>query len=264
MIAQQLFNQKMLIKTAISFFTLAIISACSDSSQTIVQKGKLIDVADVSQNSYVPMEQSVLVRNDILEKVGKEGFILDKDRVFNAKTVLVVNVSQTPLIIPNHKNVEVLVDGTVEKFDLATVKQKYGLTLDSDIYAQYKDQPAIMASSVTLSPDPEDVTNNPENYYGKYLAIKGEVEDIKSSGVFELDEQQAFGGEDLFVISLKPEMKLEEEQMVMIYGVLRPFVLVELEKDYDLNWDSPLKKEIEAEYSQKSVFIAQEIKILDE
>ena len=48
-----------------------------------------------------------------------------------------------------------------------------------------------------LSPDPEDLTRNSEIYYGKHLAIKGEIEDIKSYGVFELDEEQVFGGEDL-------------------------------------------------------------------
>jgi hypothetical protein len=262
MIRQHLFNQKLLIKTAIILFTIANISACSERSQSI-PKGKLIDVADISQDSNVPIRQSVLVRNDILERVGTEGFILDKDRVFNGSTVLVVNVSQTPLKLPNHDSVEVLVDGIVEKFDLTTVEQKYGLKLNPDTYSQYKDKPAIMASSVTLSPDPEDITNKPENYYGKYLAVKGEVEDVKSFGVFELDEEQAFGGEDLVAISLKPEIKLKEEQMVIIYGVVRPFSLVELEKDYDLGWDLSEIKEIETEYLQKPVFIAQEIKILD-
>ena len=35
----------------------------------------------------------------------------------------------------------------------------------------------------------------------------------------------------------QPRIKLNKEQMAIVYGKLRPFIAVELERDYDLGWD---------------------------
>lgn len=158
---------------------------------------------------------------------------------------------------------EVLVKGKVERLTLASIQQKYNLNLNSELYTQYENQPVIMAEKLILSPDPEDLTQNPEAYYGQPLAIKGELEDLKSYGVFELDEEQAFGGEDLIVVQPKPRIELNEKQTAIVYGTLRPFIAVELEQDYDLGWDLSVQQQIEAEYSQKPVLVAQKIQLLN-
>ena len=250
---------------AIAFSTVVILSACANSSQSPVEvkKSGLVDVAEITQNVESFIGQSVLVRNDVKETIGERGLILDKDRVFSGETILVINTSQIPSIFSGDKTPEVLVSGKVELLVLKDLESKYGLNLDSSLYAQYEGKPVIIATSLILSPDPEDLTRNSELYYGKQLAIKGEIEDIKSYGVFELDEERVFGGEDLLVVQLKPRIELEDKQTAIIYGVLCPLIMIELERDYDLGWDLSIQKQIEAEYSHKSILVAQKIQLLN-
>ena len=41
-----------------------------------------------------------------------------------------------------------------------------------------------------------------------------------------------------------------------VTGQLRKFILAEFERDYDLAWDTTVKEQLEAEYSEKPVFVA--------
>lgn len=257
--------KKFLLYAIALFLISVIVSACTNSSESTISVDKegLIDVAEITQNIESFIGESVLVRNDAIETIGEKGFILDEDRAFSGKNILVINKTKMPDIFFSDRTPEVLVEGKVERLVIKDVESKYGLSVDSSLYSQYEGKPVIIATGLILSPDPEDLTHNPEAYYGKPLAIKGEVEDIKSYGVFELDEEQAFGGEDLLVVQLKPKVKLEEEQTVIVYGVLRPFIAVELERDYDLGWDLSIQKQVEAEYTQKPAFVAEKIQLLN-
>lgn len=242
-------------------FFITTIFACTNTSDPIDREG-LIDVAEITQNVESYIGKSVLVRNDIIQTIGERGSILDKDRAFNGESILAIDISKTPITLSEEDTPEVLVRGKVERLNLASVKQKYNLNLDPDLYSPYENQPVILAEKSILSPDPEDLTRNPEAYYGQLLAVTGELEDIRSYGVFELDEEQVFGGEDLIVVQPQPRIELNEEQSAIVYGRLRPFVAVELEKDYDFGWDASIQKQIEEEYSQKPVFVAEKIQLL--
>ncbi|WP_072013845.1 hypothetical protein [Myxosarcina sp. GI1] len=253
-------TRKLLVK-AISIIAITI-SACANHSPSAIDTSGLVEVADITQNIESYIGRSVLVRNDIIETIGERGFILDKDRAFAGDNILVISISNLPFELTEENTPEVLVGGKVERFTLSDLQQRYNLNLDSNLYTPYENEPVIIAESLILSPDPEDLTKNPEAYYNKPLAVEGELEDLKSYGVFELDEEQAFGGEDLIVVQPKPRIKLKQEQMAIVYGKLRPFIVVELERDYDLGWDLSVRQEIEAEYSQKPVLVADKIQLL--
>ena len=239
--------------------TMAVSGGCVNTSEAI-ERGYLVSTAEIVENVDSFVGQSVSVRNDIIETIATNGFILDQDSVLNGEAILVIDPSQTSVSVSNTDTPEVIVSGTVEKLNLARLGQKYNLNLDRDLYSQYEGKPAIVATSVILSPDPEDLTKQPELYYDRPLAIQGEVDDVESYGVFEIDEEAAFGGEDLIVLQQKP-IKLEEEQNVIIYGVLRPFIVEELNRDYNFNWDLATQKQLKAEYDRKPVFVAEKIRL---
>ena len=238
------------------------LSACLDSSQFKKENGYLVDTAEITENSDRFMGKSVSVRNDVARLIGTRGLVLDKDRIFDGEPILVIDTSRVPFELQGFQTPEILVDGIVEKFSLDSVRQKYGLNLDSNLYSQYEAKPVIIAKSIILSPDPEDLTANPETYYDRLLAIKGEVDDVEDYGIFELDEEKAFGGEDLLVLQTKSEIQLQEEQNVIVYGVLRQFIPEELERDYDLDWDL-VKTQIEAEHNGKPILVTEKIQLLD-
>ncbi len=255
-------NKKLLIRVH-DCALITVLSACVNTYKTITKKSYLVDTAEITQNAANFSGQSVLVRNDVLETIGEKGLILDKDRAFSGETILVIDTSEMSLRFATDKTPEILVSGKVERFILTDIEQKYSLNLDRSLYTKYEGKLAIVATRLIFSPDPGDLTRTPEIYYGKELAVKGEIEDIKSYGVFELDEEQVFGGEDLLVIKPKLKLKLHDEQTAIVYGMLRPFVAAEFERDYDLNWDLSIRQQIEAEYSLKPVLVAEKIKILE-
>ena len=238
--------------------TMAVFGGCVDTSEAIEQ-GYLVSTAEIAENVDIFVGQSVSVRNDIVETIGTNGFILDQDSVLNGETILVIDPSQTSVSVSNTDTPEVIVSGTVEKLNLTQLAQNK-IDLDPNLYSQYEGKPAIVATSVILSPDPEDLTKQPELYYDRSLAIQGEVDDVEDYGVFEIDEEAAFGGEDLIVVQQKP-IELEEEQNVIIYGVLRPFIAEEFKRDYDFDWDLATQQQLKAKYDRKPVFVAEKIQL---
>jgi len=53
-----------------------------------------------------------------------------------------------------------------------------------------------------------------------------------------------------------PKPSVPESEKVAVTGVLRSFVLAQLEREYDLQWDLTLKQKLEAEYTNKPVLVA--------
>ena len=256
-------SKNLLFKAIATLVSLQLL-ACSSSSKMANNRGYLVSTAEISENIASFIGQSVTVRNDISETIGERGFILDQDRILSGETVLVIDTSKNTSKFFGDRTPEIIVNGTVERLDLNDLEQNYSLNLDRNLYARYEGKPVILADSLILSPDPEDLTGNPEIYYDTPLAIKGEVDDPTKYGAFELDEEQAFGGEDLLVVAIdKPQLQLQEEQTVIVYGVLRLFVADELERDYNLGWDLSAKENMKAEYDGKPVFIAEKIRVLN-
>lgn len=256
-------SDKLITKVATIFacFTLVQLSACVNTLSAKKEQNYLVATGEITENADRFIGKSVLVRNDASQIVGTRNFILDKDRLFEGEPILVINISGISLQFANDKTPEMLVEGKVELLNIDSIEQQYSLNLDSN-YHQYEGKPVIIATSVILSPDPEDITANPEIYYNKPLAIKGEVDDIEDYGIFEIDEEKAFGGEDLVVLQPEFEIKLNEEQTIIAYGVVRQFIVEELERDYAFGWNSAIQTEIEAKYGKKPVLVTDKIEII--
>ncbi|MBE9059789.1 hypothetical protein [cf. Phormidesmis sp. LEGE 11477] len=204
--------------------------------------------------SYVGEE--VTIRGEVEATVDETAFLMADDDYFNGEGILVINASSEPFVVPDVGETQVQVTGQVETFAMTAVSTEYGLTLDADLYNEYEDQPVIIAQSIALAPDPGDITANPEFYYDKRIAVEGEVEDILESGLFTLDEDELFGGDDLLVIPGELASTVQEDEIVTATGVLRPYIAADFERDYDLQWDLSVQKTIEAEYETKPVFVA--------
>jgi hypothetical protein len=74
-----------------------------------------------------------------------------------------------------------------------------------------------------------------------------------------VDGDALFEDDDLLVINPMATLDFEEDEEVVMTGVLRPFVTSDIERDYDLTWDLDLQEQIEAEYQERPVFIADEV-----
>ena len=54
---------------------------------------------------------------------------------------------------------------------IADLEREYNLDLDPELYVDYEDRPALIAESMAFSPDPEEITEEPEQYYGQPIAV---------------------------------------------------------------------------------------------
>ena len=52
---------------------------------------------------------------------------------------------------------------------------------------------------------------------------------------------------------------VKEDQTVAVTGVLRPLVVADLEREYDFNWDEGFVRQLEAEYNNRPVLIAENV-----
>jgi len=211
-----------------------------------------VTTEEVTEETNELIGETVTVRNEVGEKIAPAVFTLTDDEFFGGEEILVVNATGEPFVLPEGDNPEVQVTGEVRRFVLAEFERDYGLDLDPEIYAEYENQPAIVAQSVALAPEPGELTENPSQYYGQRLAVTGEVAEVVSPNSFTLDEDQLFGASDLLVLSEAPQPAAKDGETVAVMGVLRPLVVAEIERDFDLDLDP----ELEVEYENKPVLIA--------
>ncbi|WP_228020077.1 hypothetical protein [Sphaerospermopsis sp. LEGE 08334] len=203
--------------------------------------------------------KTVTIRSQPIRKISPSAFTVIDEKMFGTQNLLVINSTEEPFQLPETTDTEIQVTGQVERFNLDKINQDYKLNLQPDLYQEYENQPVIIAQSLALSPTPGELTTNPNVYYGKTLAVTGEVENIDSPVAFTLNEDKLLGTQDLLVLHTKSEPVVREGEKVAVTGVLRPFVVADLERDYDITWDLDLQRKLEAEYRDKPVLVATDV-----
>lgn len=244
------------VAIALAFFAL-FLPACAEENVGGPTAQTNVETEEVAEETNQLLGQSVTVRSEVGEKVGAHSFTITDNELFGNDQVLVINASGEPTVLP--ENTELQVTGNVQQFVVADVEREIGLDLEPEVEVEYKDQAVIIAQSIALAPEPGEVTNNPAAFYGKVIAVRAEVEDILSPTSFSLDEDKLTSTQDLLVLNTTPGQTINDGQEVVVTGELRPFILADIERDYDLTWDLELQRKLEAEYSQKPVLVADSV-----
>ncbi|MGF1523261.1 MAG: hypothetical protein ACFBSF_13175 [Leptolyngbyaceae cyanobacterium] len=227
----------------------AVIS--EDAAETVVQN-------QLSSRTDEFVGKTVSLRGEVRAVIEGSSFLLEDERLLGGDDILVINGGE-PIALLDGDESDLQVIGIVQQLVLVDLEKDYGIKLDPDLYAEYENRPAIVAQTVVLTPGPGELTRDPEKYYNQRIAVSGEVDDMLSSTVFTLDEEQFFGGEDLLVIGQMANTQVKEDEEVIVTGVLRPYVKAEFEQEYTLNWDDSVQAEIDAEYTDKPVFVAEDL-----
>lgn len=109
----------------------------------------------------------------------------------------------------------------------------------------------------------EQVDEDPMRFYGKRVTISGEVEKIYGTRAFELQGESIWWDEQLLVVTRSPiaigKQMLTSDEDVMVSGTVRKLTVAEVERE--LGWD--LEPEIEVEFSEKPVLLAESIRVYD-
>jgi hypothetical protein len=216
-----------------------------------------VTTEEVADKTNALLGKPVTVRSEVERKVGAHSFTIGDDKLFGSEKILVINASGAPIVLPD--DIKLQVTGKVQKFVVADVEREFNLDLEPEVEVEYKDKPVIIAQSIALAPEPGEVTKNPTAFYNKTIAVKAEVEEIISPTSFTLDEDKLTSTQDLLVFNTTPGQTIKDGQEVVVTGVLRPFVVADFERDYDLNWDLTMQRKLEAEYSQKPALVTKSV-----
>ncbi|MGB3766748.1 MAG: hypothetical protein WA947_09325 [Phormidesmis sp.] len=237
-----------------------ILPACAPAETSTPEEAtENTTMEDVASGAEGEIGKTVSVRSEVESTVGDSAFLLDDEMLFGGEDVLVINASGEPFVLVEGDDTEVQVTGEVQQLVIADIDRDYNLTLDPTLFVDYEDKPVIIAQSIALSPDPGDITSNPDAYYNKRIAVQGEVEDKLSASTFTLDEEELFGGDDLLVVANGMTPQTQDGEDVTVTGVLRPYIKADFERDYDLDWDLSVEEQIDAEYTEKPVFVADNV-----
>lgn len=254
------FNSLFKLGTSALVISLASVLAVSSSSSLQAQDADdNATIEEIENLNSGQMGEQVTVRGEVNEVEPGVSFEIAEDGFLQGSEVLVLNVSGNNLPATTDEDVNLQVTGELGEFVYADVNELYDLDLDPDFYVDYETRPVIFAESITLSPSLDRVTESPDNFYNQELALEGEVGEIKNNMAFTINDDEILGEDDILVINAAGEPMPEEDEYVVVTGMLRPFIAAEFERDYDLTWDLDIQRELEAEYSEKPVLVVDRV-----
>ncbi|WP_373529954.1 hypothetical protein [Nostoc sp.] len=223
-------------------------------------KATITNTSEIAENTDEFIGNSVTIKSRVIQKIGLSSFTVSDARFFRGKPLVVVNASGVPFNLPSDENIKVQVTGQVRNLVIPKIEQEFNLNMQDEYYKNYINKPAIIARYLVLAPQPGQITQRPEQYYRRQVAITGKVENIRSPVLLTLDENQLFGGQDLLVLlKAPPKVAINQNQTVSITGEVRPFVITEIEKEYNFTWDLNVKRELEAEYGNRPILVAETV-----
>jgi hypothetical protein len=208
-------------------------------------KPTFTNTSEIAENADEFIGNSVTIKSKAIQKIGLSSFTVSDARFFRGEPIVVVNASGMPFNLPLDQNVKIQVTGQVRNLVISEIEQKFNLNIEEEYYRDYINKPAIVARYIVVAPQPGQITQRPKQYYGRKVTVTGKVDNIRSPVLLTLDENQWFGGQDLLVLlKAPPKVAINQGQTISVSGEVRPFVVAEIEQDYDLTWDLNVKREL--------------------
>jgi len=223
-------------------------------------KATITNTSEITENTHEFIGNSVTLKSRVIQKVGLSSFTVSDARFFRGEPLVVINASGVPFNLPLDENIKIQVTGQVRNLVIPKIEQEFNLNIQDESYKDYINKPVIIARYLVLAPQPGQITQHPEQYYRRRVAVTGKVENIRSPVLLTLHENQLFGGQDLLVLlKASPKIAINQDRTVSIIGEVRPFVIAEIEKDYDFTWDLNVKRQLEAEYGNRPILLAETV-----
>ena len=155
-----------------------------------------------------------------------------------------------------------MISGNVRPYVTTELEHDYhwfqgGKIVSRDSKVDFKTRPVLIADSVrtadgrellaggamSMSRDDHSgmtmsagkLSKDGKKFYGQNVTVRAEVEDVLDSHSFTLDEDAILAGPDVVVLvpSSFDATTLAHDQVVVVSGKVRPYVMADLEKDFD-------------------------------
>lgn len=231
----------------------------TDTQATQNQGMDNVEAGDLSGDLEDYLGRTVSIRGEVVEVLGQDGFVIGGG--FLNDDVVVFNTSGSPVVLPGDEVTQrVQVTGQVQRLVINDVNQQRGLALDAQAYGQYENNPAILADSIVLAPEPGEISDNPQAFYDERIALEGGVDEEYGANIFTIGGSGFLGGSNILVINeAEGFANFENVDDVVVLGTLRPFNLAQMEQEYNLTLDANAQQSLRDDYNEASVLVADQI-----
>ena len=207
--------------------------------------------------------QTVTIRGDFRESIDENAFKLTRGGFlfFGGSDVLVVNNTGQPILPLENQNIPLQVTGEVRLLRVAELQRDFGWDFwNPDVYVEYDERPVIVAESIALAPDPGQITDNPEQFYGQTIAVEGELNEYFTSNAMLLQHSRLIGGGDMLVL-LPPEAnRINAGEDIVVTGEVRPFMMADIEGELDIRgWSPEMQTLLVEEFGNRPVMFADNV-----
>lgn len=243
-------------KNGTALLLLFALAACNLTNSDRSNTGTTISKITNRPNTNL-IGKTVTVSGEIEEVISPKAFIIEGDGFFNDPELLVINLSGSPIV--NDSNIQV--SGTVRQFSQSAIENQLDLNLAQKLEAEFRGKLVLIATAITLTPEPGEVAEEPTLFIGKNVTISGKVAEVITPNAFTLDDNELIGGKELLVVGATDaihEAKVNAGKTVRVTGKIRKFVAAEIEKDLDVKLETDLK----ATYEGRAVAIARSVEIV--
>ncbi|MDP8922022.1 MAG: hypothetical protein M3O34_04000 [Chloroflexota bacterium] len=260
-----------------------------------------VTVDEIAEAPDAYWGRTVRVNGEVGDVLGPRSFVLEDDDLLFDEGLPVV--ATNPLVGPAGRVIEpdaivdrfVWVTGTVHQFNIRAFEDQLGLDLDDEVWAEWRGQPVIIATSISYAPGfvgpvgaapgvagpfefvtVDDIAENPAAYVGQTVRVNGEVEEIDEPvGVgyrsFALEDSDFLFDEQILVIGATPLERAVgpgvapvatpfadlDGRFVWVTGEVRPFNILEFERELGVDLDDTVYDDWEGQ----AAIIARSIRI---
>mgnify|MGYP001796092985 FL=1 len=245
-------------------FALPTLVSCANPTPTDVEGvGEQEDISATLESDEADTinGEAIALYGQFESHVGGTVFLLEETGNEALGNVLVVNSSDRAFAVPADAGTPMWAVGTILPLDPTTIDG-----IDPAELEAYAGKSAVYAERITLAPDPARLTTEAETFYNQDVTVYGEVEQVEAENTFILKDPDLFEGKGVIVIQTGDAALPSpiDDTKVAVSGILRPYVIAELEEEYELTWDLNLIEQLEAEYSQLPVLVADLITLTDD
>ncbi len=242
-------------------------------------------VSNITDNPQEYYDSTVTVSGEVGELLGPRAFTIGTEDDVGGGTLLVIGAKQLPQIIEGEAEEiaaddVVQVSGPVQEFNIAEIEDEIGFDLEDGLFSEYEGKPVVVANTVDLTAEAadagaqnvqaslSDITDEPEEYYGQTVEVKGIVDETIEANAFVLidpapagegnasEENDVAAGEGVLVVNgdgFAPN--LGEGQRVQVKGKFQEFDLEAFEEELGVD----LENDAFANFAGRPAIQAQQI-----
>ena len=274
---------------------LPLTAAPTAAAQTAAVEAGGTTVSEIAGDPARFYGRDVMLTGTVEDVLGPRSFVVEDDDLLSDATVAVVTARPIrdrqgdPIGTGALGDGMVLLAGTVHQFNLVAFEDRLGLDLDDAQWAAWAGRPAIIARYVmpwspmgvprALPPAAsgrsapsvtvDQITDNPDAYYGRTVTVTGEVAESSEWGVLTLEDTDLLLDEELLVIVPRPLLARPEEwaganrleaRVVEVTGTVRVYDAVDIERETDVAGET----RVYALWDGKPMLVARSIRIVSE